>query len=84
MSRPTKITDTSSGRVKRALIVASGLHDIVGHEHTYTLAVAEALRRKGIRVSIFGRADATREVMESEGFVPLFRPFQKPKIAGRR
>lgn len=64
--------------MKQAIIIASGLADLVGHEFEYTAAVAKALRHRGYSVSILGARDAVPEVAALEGFVPVFRRTARP------
>ena len=49
------------------------LVNLEGHEFQYTNVVAEAFKRRGYEVKIYGSQDAMPEVRAIDGFIPAFR-----------
>lgn len=58
--------------MKKALIVASGLRGITGHNFFYTQAVKQELERRGFDVTVFANKHAPAEFIEKTGFKPVF------------
>ena len=57
---------------RRLLIVEEALKDYVGHWYEYVRAVVELNRAERIEVTVVGHANATNELREDLGVVPLF------------
>lgn len=58
--------------MKKALIVASGLRGVVGHNFFYTQAVKEELEKRGFQVAVFVNKNAPADFIRETGFTPVF------------
>jgi glycosyltransferase involved in cell wall biosynthesis len=71
--------------MKRALIVASGLRGIIGHNYFYTQTVKRELEQRGFEVTVFANKHAPKDFVKETGFKPVFSigtydfiPFNSP------
>lgn len=58
--------------MKKALIVASGLRDVSGHNCFYTRAVQRELERRGLAVTVFANKSLSATLSKDDSFVPVF------------
>lgn len=58
--------------MRRALLVASGLRGVTGHNFFYTRAVREELEKRDFEVTIFANKHAPSEFIKETGFKPVF------------
>lgn len=58
--------------MKRALIVASGLRGIIGHNFFYTRVVQSELEKRGFDVTVFINKHAPADLIAETGYKPTF------------
>lgn len=58
--------------MKKALIVASGLRGVIGHNYFYTQAVRRELEARGFEVTVFANKHASADFIKKTGFKPVF------------
>ena len=56
----------------KALIIASGLKDVRGHNLSYTNAVANEMRKRGFDVTVFANKNLNEKLTAETGFRPIF------------
>lgn len=57
---------------KKALIIASGLKDVRGHNLSYTRAVETELQRRGIAVTVFANKNLNEALAKETGYRSIF------------
>lgn len=58
--------------MKRALIVASGLRGIIGHNFFYTQTVQRELEKRGFEVTVFINKNAPADLLRETGYKAVF------------
>lgn len=58
--------------MKRALIVASGLRGVIGHNFFYTRTVERELKRRGFDVTVFVNKHAPNDLINLTSYLPVF------------
>jgi glycosyltransferase involved in cell wall biosynthesis len=58
--------------MRRALIVASGLRGVTGHNFFYTQTVKRELESRGFEVTVFVNKNAPADLIAETGFTPVF------------
>lgn len=56
----------------KALIIASGLKDVRGHNLSYTKAVASELQKRGIAVTVFANKNLNETLAKETGYQAIF------------
>jgi glycosyltransferase involved in cell wall biosynthesis len=57
---------------KNALIIASGLKDVRGHNLSYTKAVESELRKRNITVTVFANKNLNETIAKEKGYKAIF------------
>lgn len=58
--------------MKKALIVASGLRGIIGHNYFYTQEVQKELEKRGFEVTVFANKHAPADFIKATNYKPVF------------
>jgi glycosyltransferase involved in cell wall biosynthesis len=61
-----------TSKMKRALIIASGLRGITGHNFFYTEMVKKELEKREIEVTVFVNKHAPTDLVKETGYKPVF------------